>query len=149
MDLDVCKAECEDLTYPELANLFKNLKDKKEEADRVKSDFQKQFDLLRLSVIPDKMIEDGISSISLDGIGRIGLTTDAHVQVLKENKEHFYSWMEDNGHGSLIASYVQPSTLKSFAKDLYQRNLEGEEGCELPEDLIEITPFMRASVTKR
>ncbi len=63
------------------------------------------------------MKEDGISSISLDGIGRIGLSTDVRVNLLKENKEQFYAWMENNGHGGLISSYVQPMTLKSFAKE--------------------------------
>lgn len=149
MDLEEFKIHCETLGYPELGNLYKELKQQKEDIEEAKSSLQKKFDHLRLSVIPNKMFEDGVNSITLEGIGRIGLTSDAYVSVSKENKAEFYSWMEENGHGGLIAPYVQPNTLKAFVKEIYENHLKGEENCELPEDLVKIEPFMRASVTKR
>lgn len=142
-------AQYSGMSYPDLGRRFIELKKQIDDLSQVKKNLQAEFDYLRLSVIPDKMEEDEMSSINIKGVGRLGLTLDAYVTVLAENREPFYDWLRENGHGGMIKPYAQPSTVKAFAKDLYKRNAEGEEDCELPEDLIKVEPFYRAAVTKK
>ena len=138
-----------DMNYPDLGRRMVELKKEIDDVSQKKKDLQAEFDFLRLSVIPDKMENDEMSSIDIKGVGRLGLTLDAHVTVLKDNRGEFYAWLEENGHGGMIAPYAQPGTVKAWAKDMFKRDAEGEEDCELPEDLIKVEPFFRASITKK
>lgn len=133
----------------ELGRMFVEQKDHVADLSQQKKEAQAEFDYLRLHVIPEQMGEQEISSINIKGTGRLGLTLDAYVTVLAENRQGFYNWLEENGHGGIIAPYAQPSTVKAWAKDMAKRDAEGEEGCELPEDLIKVEPFYRAAVTKK
>lgn len=137
------RARYANLNFKALAAEFKRLK---ETQQQIKDDLRRitaEFDILRLDVIPDKMDAEEISSINLPGIGRLGVTLDLHVTVLSENREQFYDWLTEEGHGDLIKPYAQPGTVKSFLKE---RVSEGEV---IPEELAKVTPFFRASLTKR
>lgn len=138
-----------DMSYAELGKAYTKLKQDIDLLKQEQKNLSAEFDYLRLSVIPDKLEEDEMSSINIKGVGRLGLTMDAYVTVLAENREAFYQWLEDNGHGGIIKPYAQPSTVKAFAKDMTKRFAEGDMDCELPEDLIKVEPFYRATVTKR
>lgn len=52
------------------------------------------------------------------------------------DKEKGYGWLRENGHGDLIQETVNAGTLASFA-----RNLQIEEGIDLPEDLFKVTQY--------
>ena len=132
----------EPMNFKELAETFKAIKDEIAEKDHEIKKQKEIFDLLRLKIIPDKLDAEGMSSINIRGVGRLGVTLDVNVSVLAENRPAFYEWLNENGHGGLIKPYAQPSTVKAFIKE------QLKEGEVFPDDLVEATPFYRASVTK-
>ena len=102
----------------------------------------KKYNSIRLKQIPDLMSEEGIRTVTFDGIGRVQLAADLYVSIVG-NKEETYDWMKDNGYDGVVVEYVHPSTLKAIIK-------EGlKAGREFPEDKFKISPFTRASIVKR
>jgi hypothetical protein len=61
---------------------------------------------------------------------------------LPEKKAEFFDWLRDNGRGDLLQENINPSTLKATVKGLVKN------GEEIPEDLLNVSPFTRASITK-
>lgn len=102
-----------------------------------------EYDYLRLNLIPSRFEEEGIENITIEGIGRVSLTGDMYVSVLAENRERTYEWLCDIGKESLITKTVNASTLKAAVKAMIRA------GEEIPEDLIKVTPFTRASITRK
>jgi hypothetical protein len=125
-----------------LVREMKELKIKLEEADKVKKELQKEFDFLRLNKIPDVCDEMGIERLSVEGVGRLSLTSDFRVSIIGANKEKAYEWLVDNRHGDLITNTVNSSSLKAMVKDATAK------GEELPDELFKIYSFTRASITK-
>lgn len=131
------------MSYTELGEIFLAQKEKLSQLSKVKKEIQAEHDKLRLDILPSKMDEEGITSLNLKGVGRLGITMDVYVTVLAGNREDFYQWLRDHGHGALISPYAQPSTVKAFIKE------QVKEGNEIPENLVSCEPFYRATVTKK
>jgi hypothetical protein len=102
----------------------------------------KEFDFLRITKVPAKMEEDGVDRITVAGVGRVSLTADMHVSVKADMKEKFYEWLRDNGRGDLLQETVNASTLKAAVKGMYKN------GEEIPDTMLNVSPFTRASITK-
>lgn len=132
----------ESMSLIELATEMKSTREKLDATKAVASALQKQFDILRLRFIPEKMEEDGIRNITIEGIGRVGVTGDMYVSTLAENREGLKQWMREHDHGALVSETINASTLKSWVKH------QIADGEEYPVDLINVTPFTRASITK-
>jgi hypothetical protein len=141
--VDTIRARYGDKSFKGLATSFMELKQKQAEAKFALKMITAEYDVLRLDIIPDKMDAEEMSSINLPGVGRLGVTLDLHVTVLAENREAFYEWLVEQGHADIIKPYAQPGTVKSFLKERVT------EGDEIPEALAKVTPFYRASVTKK
>ena len=125
-----------------IASQMKQIKAELEDAKIVASELQKEFDHLRKVTLPEAMEEEGIESVRVSGVGTVQLRSDAYVSIRTGMKEEAYQWLEDNEYGSLIAPYVQPSTLKAFCKE------QIKEGVELPDDLFSFEPYTYAVITK-
>lgn len=125
-----------------LARLFIRVRDTHEILKTATSEMQKLFDLIRINKIPDMMDEQGITTITYDGIGRLTLTSDLRAAIPKPQREAAYKWLEEHGYGDLVTEMINPSTLKAFCK---RRIKDGEV---VPDDLFRVTPFSRASITK-
>lgn len=121
-----------------LMKTFAEFKDKV--ADMVKSPAEKAYDSLRFSMIPELMDEDGVTSTTLEGIGRVGVQYDVQVKVLA--KDGLQQWLIDNELEDMITSSVNAQTLAAFVRKRLR------EGKELPSDFIEVKPIVRASITK-
>jgi len=102
----------------------------------------KEFDFLRITKVPAKMEEDGVDRITVAGVGRVSLTADMHVSVKADMKDKFYEWLRDNGRGDLLQETVNASTLKAAVKGMYKN------GEEIPDTMLNVSPFTRASITK-
>lgn len=125
-----------------LATRMKAIQARMDEMDVEWKALIKELDDIRLKQIPDLMSEEGIRTVTFDGIGRVQLAADLYVSIIG-NKEETYDWMKDNGYDGVIVEYVHPSTLKALVK-------EGlKAGREFPEDKFKISPFTRASIVKR
>lgn len=132
------------LSITELAALLKQTKEEHEALDRTAKDKKEIYEYLRLQVVPDKMDDMGVSSMNIDGIGRLGVTSDAYVSVKAGQKEMLYNWLKEHEFEDLIVPTVNGSTLKAFIKE--QNGL----GNPIPDDtIVNFTPYSRASITKK
>ena len=126
----------------DLARLFVEVRAILDTLKGASTEVQKLYDLIRINKIPDLMDEQGITTVTFEGLGRLTLTSDLRASIPKHVREGAYAWLEENGFGDLVTESINPSTLKAFCK---RRIKDGEE---LPDDLFNVSPFSRASITK-
>lgn len=124
-----------------LATRMKELQDQKEQVSEQLKAINVELDRIRLTDIPDAMAEEGIKTLTIDGIGRVGLTADVYVSYAGQ-QEAAFEWLHDNGFGNCISEQANASTLKSIFRGFIR------DGKDLPVDIFKITPFTRASITK-
>lgn len=127
----------------ELLAMAKEMQALQRNKDALEEDLKavnKRLDELRLRLIPDYMAENNLRTTTIDGIGRIQLASDCYATI--KDKEAGYEWLRDNGYDGLVTEYIQPSTFKAAVKDALKN------GQEFPEELFNITPFIRASIVK-
>ena len=127
-------------TLLEMAAAMEEFADQKEEAEAQLSIINAWYDVLRMEIIPEKMDNDGIENIKIEGLGRISLTADMFCAVT--DKQALFQWFNDNDLADLIQPTVNSSTLKAFVKRRMKDNKP------IPESALRITPFTRASITK-
>lgn len=135
-------AKYDDLPLVELVHEMANIRAKKDSLEAALKEMNEEFDFLRITKIPTVMNDEGVDRISVSGVGRVSLTADLHVSVKADRKEAFYEWLRDNGRADLIAETVNASTLKATVKNMYKT------GEQVPEELLNVSPFERASITK-
>lgn len=115
----------------------------KDDVEAQLTELNKEYDHIRLNLIPRKFEEEGIDNIRVDGIGRVSLTSDLYVRINSADRDRVHEYFRDIGKSSLITESINSSTLKAAIKAMIK------SGEEIPEDIIKITPFTRASITKR
>lgn len=125
----------------QLAKEFSDLYDLKDEISARMKQINNEFDRYKLEIIPDAMAQEEMTTATVAGVGRLGLTVDAWVSL--KDKDAGFRWLRDNGHGDIVIETVNASTLKAFLKDC---KLRGEE---FPEDIFKFDPYTRASLTRR
>jgi len=130
------------MTLMELIREMRRVQTDKDDAEAELKRFNKHFDFLRITKIPQMMEDEGIRNLNVEGVGRVSLTADMHVSIKDGSKELFYTWLRDNGRGDLIQPNINPSTLKATVKNMVR------EGEVVPEELLNVSPFTRASITK-
>jgi hypothetical protein len=81
--------------------------------------------------------------MTIDGLGRLGLTSDVFARIVTERRADAYQWLSDHGFGDLIQPTVNSSSLKATMRKLIK---DGKES--IPDDLFIVTPYQRASITK-
>ena len=93
-------------------------------------------------LIPDRFAAEGIKNMSVAGVGRISLRGDIYASIKAGKKPELFDWLRDIGSGDLIQDAVAPSTLKAFLKGRIKA------GDEFPEELVNVTPYQTATITK-
>ena len=125
-----------------LTDLIDRMKKLGEQLDDLEAEakpIQKEYDQLRLELIPSQMAEEDIRSVT-GGFGRCTLTGDLYVTV--KDKGQMHKWLNDTGNEALIVPTVNAQSLKAFCKE----QLSKEDG-ELPtEEVLKVTPFSRAVI---
>lgn len=124
----------------DLVRAMNNVRTMKERLENQLKDINAHYDVLRIELIPSKMEEEGIESLVVEGIGRVNLTADMYVSVT--DKDKFFDWLRANKLGDLIRPSIASSTLKAFIKGRIIK------GTPVPEGMVKVTPFTRASITK-
>jgi hypothetical protein len=130
------------LSVQTLASRQRGLQDKLELLKSISTTLQKEYDTIRLNILPEKMDEDDITTITLAGVGRVTIQSDLYFSIPADRREEAYHWLTDNGHGDLIQETVNSSSGKAWAKEMLKK------GQTLPEDLFKVSPFSRAQITK-
>ena len=125
-----------------LTDLIERMKELGEKLDELAEEakpIQKEYDQLRLDLIPGEMAEEDIRSVT-GGFGRCTLTGDLYVTV--KDKSRMHAWLNDTGNEALIVPTVNAQSLKAFCKE----QLNKKDG-ELPEEeVLKVTPFSRAVI---
>lgn len=130
-----------------LAKIMRGVQDTQERLKEELAIRNAEFDVLRMEIIPEAMEQKGLENFTVEGLcgdraGRVSLTADLLVSTKKGMKDKFFAWLKKNKLGDLIQPNVNSSTLKGFVK---KRKLAGKK---VPDDLLNITPVTRASITK-
>jgi hypothetical protein len=129
----------EGMSYKRLALEFRELRTKLESNKQESRELNEQFDALTLKVIPDKMMEDDIRTMTVKDVGRLELRPNMWTST-KDNLA-LQDWLKEHDLAELIVPSVNGSTLKATIKEL-----QGA-GDELPPaEIVEITPYIRATV---
>lgn len=125
----------------ELAHALKQAQEIKEWMEHIEKCVNAEIDVIRLNLLPVAMENEGLESpMNVAGVGRVSLTGDVYASVL--DKENFFEWLHDNQSGDLIQETVNASTLKAWVKDKIKK------GESYPTELLKVTPYTRASITK-
>lgn len=128
-----------------LVDLAKELQARTNAKDALKEQsaaIQKEIDILSIGIIPEKMADEEISTMKIDGVGRLQTRSDAWVSVLAANKPAFLEWCLANNQGPLIKSDIHAQTLKAFIKDRVK------QGKEYPQHLVKFEAYEKAIVVK-
>lgn len=131
------------LSTPDLVRDFADLRRIKETMEAELKKITWAHDWLRLNAIVQRMEDEGISTITVDGVGRVSLQGDLYARIPADKRQAAFEWLRDNGHGDVITETIPASTLKAMAKEMLKK------GETLPEDYFKITPFSRAQLTAK
>lgn len=126
----------------ELARELSTLKTQKDRIEEELSAINKRIEILARQEIPEAMDEAGVQNVKFEGIGKIYLKGDVFASIPAESRDAAYEWLELTGRGSLIKPTVNSSSLKAAVKEWIS------QGDEIPEDLIKVTPYTQAVLTR-
>lgn len=126
----------------ELARELSQLKSAKDKIEDELSAINKRIEILARQEIPEAMDEAGVQNVKFEGIGKIYLKGDVFASIPAESRDAAYEWLELTGRGSLIKPTVNSSSLKAAVKEWLT------QGEEIPEELIKVTPYTQAVLTR-
>ena len=126
----------------ELARELSTLKSTKDKIEDELSAINKRIEILARQEIPEAMDEAGVQNVKFEGIGKIYLKGDVFASIPAESRDAAYEWLELTGRGSLIKPTVNSSSLKAAVKEWIA------QGEEIPEELIKVTPYTQAVLTR-
>jgi len=128
-----------------LVDLIKMEAEARRQSDALKkeaSGWEKIYDFLSIRVIPTRMEDEGTESLKVTGVGRVNLRGDMWTKTV--DPHGLQSWLREHQMEDLIVPAVNGSTLKAFIKE--QSKLR--DGLQIPTELVEVTPYTRAVITK-
>jgi hypothetical protein len=130
------------MTLTELAQRFRELKDRKDSLNAELKELQEELSRLETELLPQKMEENEIEKFTTDGVGTIFTQVKVYASVVKADETSLHNWLRDQGHGALIKETVAPGTLNSFVKE------QLEQGTDLPE-FIKATKIETAMLRRK
>lgn len=121
---------------------LRQLRETKESAEAALSEVNKEIEDLSQRKIPELMENLQLKNATFDGIGRVQLASDLYASTREGQKEAAIQWLTDVGLEGLVTRTYNASSLKA----VFRRMLV--EGTDIPEEIFNVTPFVRASVVK-
>ena len=121
---------------------MKELQDRKAVMDTEVTELNKAIDELRLRKIPAMMEELEVKNATFEGLGRVQLATDLYASTKEGQKEAAIQWLRDLGYENMVTETYNATSLKA----LFRRQLE--QGIEIPDEIFNVNPFIRASIVK-
>jgi vacuolar-type H+-ATPase subunit I/STV1 len=112
----------------EIANLYRELRDKKDALNAELKELQEQICQTE-KVLSEEMINNEVQKFTLDGYTYY-LNTRTKASPVAKFKQEVYQWLKDNGYGDLVYETVNANSFSAFvSKDLLA------EVDELPKEL--------------
>lgn len=124
-----------------LSRHFRDLRGVNETIKECRKALDEMEDLLSVRDIPDLFRNLQIRHMTIEGIGRVGVSYRFSCSLLDKPRGH--EWLKDNGHGDIIQPTVNSSTLSAFAKNMIE-----VEGKDLPDDIFKTSSSPYTSITK-
>lgn len=121
---------------------MKDLQRRKDELETQLSTVNGDLDNLRLREIPTLMESLEVKNATFEGVGRVQLASDLYASTREGKKDTAMQWLRDCGYEGMITETYNASSLKALLRRLMV------EGAEIPDDIFNVTPFIRASVVK-
>lgn len=124
------------------------LKDRKDELEQELKNVNKEAREIQEKVLPKLMSDAEIESWKVTGAGTCYIKQELYVSMTKADGESaddeppFYSWARDNAP-DLIAEYIHPARLKSWAKERL------ENGQPIPDNTLKATFVPTATLLRR
>lgn len=125
-----------------LCVIMKDMQAQKEKLEEELSTINKSLDIIRTKDIPELMESLGLKNATFDGIGRVQLAADLYASTREGKREAAMQWLRDCGYDDMIIETYNASSLKA----LFRRQIAA--GTEIPDDIFNVHPFIRASVVK-
>lgn len=133
------------MSMDQLRSLCVSMKDLQAQKDALEeqlSGINKSLDIIRTKDIPELMESLGLKNATFDGIGRVQLAADLYASTREGKREAAMQWLRDCGYDDMIIETYNASSLKA----LFRRQIAA--GAEIPDDIFNVHPFIRASVVK-
>lgn len=133
------------MSMDQLRSLCVSMKDLQAQKDTLEeqlSSINKALDVIRTKDIPELMESLGLKNATFDGIGRVQLAADLYASTREGKREAAMQWLRDCGYDDMIIETYNASSLKA----LFRRQIAA--GAEIPDDIFNVHPFIRASVVK-
>jgi len=122
--------------------LYDAVRDLDEQLDEAKKSLSKALQFLAVTILPSKFQEEGVSTLTMKELGA-RFTVNTRVNASMIDKEKAMAWLNEKGHGDIIAPTINSSTLSKFAAEYVL-----EQGQDLPSDLFKISTIQHMSRTK-
>jgi len=90
--------------------------------------------------VPDVMRSNNIKSTTIEGVGRVSLSSRWSASML--DKDSSMAWLRESDNGGVIQETVNAQTLGALAKEL------NNQGIELPQELFKTSVMTFTSITK-
>jgi hypothetical protein len=133
------------LRVTELVQRLRVLKDEKERLENCLREVNREARELQERTLP-RLMEDGeIEKMTVIGAGTIYIKQDLFVSMAKDEdgeEAPFYDWARTHAP-DLIADYIHPARLKSWAKECL------ENGKPLPDNMIRASFVPMATLLRR
>lgn len=126
-----------------LAKYMHKVRTKKDKLEDQLKEINAEYDVLRIEMIPTLMEDAGLENFRVAGLGRVSLTGDIYCSTREGAKSALFTWLEQAKLEDLITQGVNASTLRASMKERIKKGLELPPG-----DVVRVTPYTRASITK-
>lgn len=109
-----------------------------EEAKKIKTDLEKEYDFLRTVKIPPALEESGMKNFRLASGKGIRVQDEVFVSLRAENFQDMKGWLQERGDDSIIKETINPSTLKAYITGKIK------DGKEYPASLVNVSVVPKA-----
>lgn len=148
----LARNEHKKLTPMDAIRLMNRVHQHKEQvAALIKSPIEKIFDILRFTVVPEVFSDNEITTLTIEGIGRVNIMDDISVvmegddaEAQKATRQKFIDWLVEHELEDMVTQTINAQTLAAFVR----RQLKARDGIKLPTDLLKINPVTRAQITR-
>ena len=121
---------------------MKELQGQKDKLETELSDINKELDVIRTKKIPELMESMGLRNVTIEGLGRVQLAADIYASTREGQKEAAMTWLRDCGYDNMITETYNASSIKALFRRLMA------DGADIPDDIFNVQPFLRASIVK-
>ena len=121
---------------------MKELQGKKDKLETELSDINKELDVIRTKKIPELMESMELRNVTIEGLGRVQLAADIYASTREGQKETAMTWLRDCGYDNMTTETYNAASLKA----LFRRMIA--DGADIPDDIFNVQPFIRASIVK-